>query len=168
LGICYGMQLACVEFARNVCGLDHAHTREVEPETPHPIIDFMENQRNLKVMGGTMRLGAYPCRLTPGTLAAEAYGELDISERHRHRFEFNNKYTEIFERNGMVFSGRYVAADLVEMIELPGHPFFLGTQAHPEYKSRPTRPAPLYGRFVAACVEYARAHSADMAHRGIA
>ena len=168
LGICYGMQLACVEFARNVCGLELAHTREVEPETPHPIIDFMENQRNLKVMGGTMRLGAYPCRLTPGTLAAEAYGVLDISERHRHRFEFNNKYTEIFERHGMVFSGRYVAADLVEVIELPSHPFFLGTQAHPEYKSRPTRPAPLYGRFVAACVEFERARTADAAHRDIA
>src|SRR4029077_12252129 len=108
------------------------------------------------------------CRLTPRTLAAEAYGELDISERHRHRFEFNNKYQELFERHGMVFSGRYVAADLVEMIELPGHPFFLGTQAHPEYKSRPTRPAALYRRFVAASVEYARAHSADTAHRGIA
>ena len=157
LGICFGMQLACVEFARNVCGLPDAMTTEVDVTTPDPVIDFLPEQRNLEFMGGTMRLGAYPCTLVPGTLAAQAYGELEISERHRHRYEFNNKYTEIFERNGMVFSGRYVAADLVEVIELPAHPFFLGTQAHPEYKSRPTRPAPLYGRFVGACVEAAHA-----------
>ena len=156
LGICYGMQLACVEFARNVCGLEGAHTREVEPETPHPVIDLMENQRNLQALGGTMRLGTYPCRLTPGTLAARAYGELEITERHRHRFEFNNRYREIFERRGMVFSGMYVDADLVEVIELPAHPWFLGTQAHPEYKSRPTRPAPLYTGFIEACIAYAR------------
>jgi len=144
LGICYGMQLACVEFARDVCGLELAHTREVEADTPHAVIDFMENQRNLKVLGGTMRLGTYPCALTPGSLAAKAYGTLDITERHRHRFEFNNKYRSVFERNGMVFSGLYVAAELVEIIELPSHRWFLGTQAHPEFKSRPTRPAPLY------------------------
>jgi CTP synthase len=167
LGICYGMQLACVEFARNVCGLEGAHTREVEADTPAPVIDFMENQRNLQTMGGTMRLGAYPCTLTPGTLAATAYGELEISERHRHRFEFNNRFRELFERKGMVFSGRYVAADLVEMIELPGHPWFLGTQAHPEFKSRPTRPAPLYSGFVRACIEYARKRDADSATQQI-
>ena len=161
LGICYGMQLACVEFARNVCGLEGAHTREVEAETPHPVIDFMENQRNLQVMGGTMRLGTYPCTLTPGTLAAKAYGELEITERHRHRFEFNNKYREIFERKGMVFSGMYVDAGLVEMIELPAHPWFLGTQAHPEFKSRPTRPAPLYAGFMEACIAYARNQDAS-------
>jgi len=156
LGICYGMQLACVEFARNVCGLEGAHTREVEPETPHAVIDLMENQRNLQALGGTMRLGTYPCRLTPGTLAAKAYGELEITERHRHRFEFNNRYREIFEKRGMVFSGMYVDADLVEVIELPSHPWFLGTQAHPEYKSRPTRPAPLYAGFIEACIAFAR------------
>jgi CTP synthase len=156
LGICYGMQLACVEFARNVCGLEGAHTREVEPDTPYPVIDLMENQRNLQALGGTMRLGTYPCRLAPGTIAAKAYGELDITERHRHRFEFNNRYREIFERRGMVFSGMYVDADLVEVIELPSHPWFLGTQAHPEYKSRPTRPAPLYAGFMEACNAYAR------------
>jgi len=156
LGICYGMQLACVEFARNVCGLEGAHTREVEAETPYPVIDFMENQRNLQVMGGTMRLGTYPCTLTPGTLAAQAYGELEITERHRHRFEFNNKYREMFEQKGMVFSGMYVEAGLVEMIELSDHPWFLGTQAHPEFKSRPTRPAPLYAGFMEACIAYGR------------
>jgi len=156
LGICYGMQLACVEFARNVCGLEGAHTREVEAETPYPVIDFMENQRNLQVMGGTMRLGTYPCTLTPGTLAAQAYGELEITERHRHRFEFNNKYREMFEQKGMVFSGMYVEAGLVEMVELSDHPWFLGTQAHPEFKSRPTRPAPLYAGFMEACIAYGR------------
>ncbi|MBV8339545.1 MAG: CTP synthase, partial [Candidatus Eremiobacteraeota bacterium] len=156
LGICYGMQLACVEFARNVCGLENAHTREVEPETPHPVIDFMENQRNLQVMGGTMRLGAYPCTLVPGSLAQRMYGRTEISERHRHRFEFNNAYTEAFERKGMVFSGHYRAADLVEIIELPSHPWFVGTQAHPEFKSRPTRPSPLYAGFIEACTAYAQ------------
>ncbi len=160
LGICYGMQLACVEFARNVCGLENAHTREVEPETPHPVIDFMENQRNLQVMGGTMRLGAYPCTLKPGTLAEKLYGKSEISERHRHRFEFNNAYKETFERNGMVFSGHYQAADLVEIIELPEHPWFVGTQAHPEFKSRPTRPAPLYAGFIEACMAYAQRQGA--------
>ncbi|HLW38673.1 MAG TPA: CTP synthase [Candidatus Eremiobacteraceae bacterium] len=160
LGICYGMQLACVEFARNVCGLENAHTREVEPETPHPVIDFMENQRNLQVMGGTMRLGAYPCTLEPDTLAARLYGKSEISERHRHRFEFNNAYKEAFERKGMVFSGHYRAADLVEIIELPSHPWFVGTQAHPEFKSRPTRPAPLYAGFIEACMAYAQRQGA--------
>jgi CTP synthase len=157
LGICFGMQLACVEFARNVCGLENAHTREVEPETPHPVIDFMENQRNLQLMGGTMRLGAYPCTINPGSLAHKMYGKFEISERHRHRFEFNNAYKEAFERKGMAFSGHYRAADLVEIIELPSHPWFLGTQAHPEFKSRPTRPAPLYAGFIEACIAYARA-----------
>jgi len=157
LGICYGMQLACVEFARNVCGLDEAHTREVEPETPHPVIDFMENQRNLQTMGGTMRLGSYPCHLSPGSLAERLYGRSEISERHRHRFEFNNQYRELFEKHGMSFSGQYLAANLVEVIELPAHPFFMGTQAHPEFKSRPTRPAPLYAGFMEACIAHAHA-----------
>ncbi|MDQ2818414.1 MAG: CTP synthase [Candidatus Eremiobacteraeota bacterium] len=162
LGICYGMQLACVEFARSVCGLDMAHTREVEPETPHPVIDLMENQRNLTALGGTMRLGAYPCALKAGSAAARVYGSLDISERHRHRFEFNNKYREIFERNGIVFSGIYPAANLVEMIELPAHRWFVATQAHPEFKSRPTRPAPLYSGFIQACVDYAKENKAAL------
>ena len=159
LGICFGMQLACVEFARNVCGLENAHTREVEPETPYPVIDFMENQRNLQVMGGTMRLGAYPCTLVAGSLAQRMYGQTEISERHRHRFEFNNTYKEAFERKGMVFSGLYKAADLVEIIELPSHPWFVGTQAHPEFKSRPTRPSPLYAGFIEACIAYAHSHA---------
>jgi len=154
LGICYGMQLACVEFARNVCGLPEAMTSEVDETTPDPVIDFLPDQRNLELMGGTMRLGAYACTLTEGTLAHQAYGETDISERHRHRYEFNNKFKPLFEEHGMVFSGHHVSgrASLVEMVELPRatHPWFMGTQAHPEFKSRPTNPSPLYRDFVGA------------------
>jgi CTP synthase len=156
LGICYGMQLACVEFGRNVCGLPEAMTREVDETTVDPIIDFMPDQRNLEVYGGTMRLGAYACKIEPGTHAAKAYGELEISERHRHRYEFNNRYRPIFEEHGMRFAGHHLVGEtsLVEMIELPldMHPWFVGTQAHPEFKSRPNRPSPLYREFVAAAV----------------
>ncbi len=154
LGICYGMQLACVEFARNVCGLGEAMTSEVDETTPDPVIDFLPEQRNLELMGGTMRLGAYACTLEPDTLAARAYGEMEISERHRHRYEFNNRYRDLFAENGMRFSGyhRVGKTTLVEVIELPAdlHPWFLGTQAHPEFKSRPNRPAPLYRDFIGA------------------
>ncbi|HKU67666.1 MAG TPA: CTP synthase [Candidatus Baltobacteraceae bacterium] len=156
LGICYGMQLACVEFARNVCGLPESMTREVDETTIDPIIDFMPDQRNLEVYGGTMRLGSYACQLEPDTLAAKAYGEMTITERHRHRYEFNNRYRPLFEEHGMRFSGHHIVGKttLVEMIELPAdmHPWFLGTQAHPEFKSRPNRPAPLYRDFVGAAL----------------
>jgi len=156
LGICFGMQLACVEFARHVCGLSDAMTSEVDEATPDPVIDFLPEQRNLELMGGTMRLGAYDCKLEPGTLAARAYGTLDVSERHRHRYEFNNKYKALFEEHGMVFSGHHVAGrtTLVECIELAPalHPWFVGTQAHPEFKSRPTNPSPLYRDFVGAAL----------------
>jgi CTP synthase len=156
LGICYGMQLACVEFARNVCGLPESMTREVDETTIDPIIDFMPDQRNLEVYGGTMRLGSYTCELEPDSLAAEAYGELLVTERHRHRYEFNNRYRALFEEHGMRFSGHHMIGKttLVELIELPAdmHPWFVGTQAHPEFKSRPTRPAPLYRDFVAAAL----------------
>jgi len=154
LGICYGMQLMCIEFARNVCGLPDAMTSEVDEATPDPVIDFLPEQRNVELMGGTMRLGAYECRLEPGTLAARAYGELSISERHRHRYEFNNRYKPLFEEHGMVFSGHHVVGrtTLVECIELAPslHPWFVGTQAHPEFKSRPNRPSPLYRDFIGA------------------
>ncbi|MDQ6929944.1 MAG: CTP synthase [Candidatus Eremiobacteraeota bacterium] len=154
LGICYGMQLACVEFARDVCGLSEAMTSEVDETTPDPVIDFMPEQRNQEVMGGTMRLGAYSCTLEPDTLAAAAYDSLHISERHRHRYEFNNRYRPLFEEHGMRFSGHHVIGKttLVEVIELPAdlHPWFVGTQAHPEFKSRPNRPSPLYRDFVGA------------------
>jgi len=156
LGICYGMQLVCVEFARNVCGLPDAMTSEVDEATPDPVIDFLPEQRNLELMGGTMRLGAYECRLEAGTLAARAYGELVVSERHRHRYEFNNRYKALFEEHGMVFSGHHVThrTTLVECVELAPslHPWFVGTQAHPEFKSRPNRPSPLYRDFVGAAL----------------
>ena len=163
LGICFGMQLACVEFARNVCGLPDAMTSEVDESTPDPVIDFLPEQRNLELMGGTMRLGAYDCRLEPGTLAARAYGSLEISERHRHRYEFNNRYKALFEEHGMIFSGHHVVGrtTLVECIELAPslHPWFVGTQAHPEFKSRPTRPSPLYRDFVGAALANAKHES---------
>jgi CTP synthase len=163
LGICFGMQLACVEFARNVCGLTDAMTSEVTETTANPVIDFMPDQRNLDLKGGTMRLGAYDCILEENTLAAKAYGSLQVSERHRHRYEFNNKYTSIFEEHRMRFSGHHVAGStrLVEVIELPTsvHPWFVGTQAHPEYKSRPDRPSPLYRDFIGATLEHAREHA---------
>ncbi|MBV8245081.1 MAG: CTP synthase [Candidatus Eremiobacteraeota bacterium] len=156
LGICFGMQLACIEFARSVCGLPDAMTSEVDETTPDPVIDFLPEQRNIEVMGGTMRLGAYSCELEPDSLAARAYGELHISERHRHRYEFNNRYRPLFEEHGMRFSGHHLVGKttLVEVIELPPdmHPWFVGTQAHPEFKSRPNRPSPLYRDFIGAAV----------------
>jgi len=159
LGICFGMQLACVEFARNVCGLADAMTSEVDEATPDPVIDFMADQRNIELMGGTMRLGAYDCKLEANTLTARAYGTLDISERHRHRYEFNNRYKPLFEEHGMVFSGHHSVGrtTLVECVELAPslHPWFVGTQAHPEFKSRPTRPSPLYRDFVGAALAVA-------------
>jgi CTP synthase len=164
LGICYGMQLACVEFARNVCGLEDAMTTEVDEATADNVIDFLPEQRNLDFKGGTMRLGAYDCVLEAGSLAARAYGSLEISERHRHRYEFNNKYKALFEEHRMIFSGHHVVGrtTLVEVIELPQsiHPWFVGTQAHPEFKSRPTRPSPLYRDFVGAALARSREQAA--------
>ncbi len=161
LGICFGMQLACVEFARHVCGLPEAMTSEVDESTPDPVIDFLPEQRNVALMGGTMRLGAYECQLEPGTLAARAYGEATISERHRHRYEFNNRYKPLFEEHGFVFAGHHVVGrtTLVECIELPAseHPWFVGTQAHPEFKSRPTHASPLYRDFIGAALHAANA-----------
>jgi len=158
LGICLGMQMACVEFARNVCRLPDAMSSEVDETTPDPVIDFMPDQRNLEVYGGTMRLGAYTCTLEPDTHAAKAYGELEISERHRHRYEFNNRYRQIFEEHGMRFSGHHSIGKtrLVECVELAVdlHPWFVGTQAHPEFKSRPNRPSPLYRDFIGASLEH--------------
>ena len=156
LGICYGMQLACVEFARNVCGLPDAMTSEVDETSADAVIDFMPDQRNLEMYGGTMRLGTYSCTLEPESRAARAYGTLEISERHRHRYEFNNRYRPIFEEHGMRFTGHHTIGKtrLVEVIELPGdlHPWFVGTQAHPEFKSRPNRPSPLYRDFIGAAL----------------
>ena len=155
LGLCYGMQLACVEFARHVCGLKDAHTTEINKDTPHPIIDLMLEQKAVlkdNRYGGTMRLGAYYCRLTPGTKAAKAYGRELISERHRHRYEFNNEYRDLLVKNGLTVSGVNPERDLVEIIELKNHPFFVATQFHPEFKSRPLAPHPLFREFIKAAI----------------
>ena len=155
LGICYGMQWAVVEFARHVCGLDGANTTEVNPHTPHPVISLLAEQRKVTDKGGTMRLGRYPCRLASGSLAADAYGVLDIGERHRHRYEVNNAYRDALQAHGLRVTGVYPDQDLVEIVELPGHPWFVGTQFHGEYRSRPTRPHPLYRAFIRAALDRA-------------
>jgi CTP synthase len=158
LGICFGMQLACVEFAQNVCGIPAAMSIEVDQTTPDPVIDFMPDQRDLEIYGGTMRLGSYSCTVDRGSLAFDAYGTNEISERHRHRYEFNNRYRPRFEERGMRFSGHHQVgkATLVEIVELPAdlHPWFVGTQAHPEFKSRPNDPSPLYRDFVGAALAH--------------
>jgi CTP synthase len=153
LGICYGMQWAVVEFARHVCGLDRANSTEVDPATPHPIISMLEEQRGVSEKGGTMRLGRYPCRLAQGSRAAEAYGTAETGERHRHRYEVNNAYRETLEAHGMRVTGLYPEGDLVEIIELSEHPWFVGTQFHGEYRSRPNRPHPLYRAFIRAALD---------------
>ncbi len=153
LGLCYGMHMMTIEYARHVCGLQDANTTEINPDTPHPVIDLMASQRDLADMGGTMRLGVYPCELVSGTRTREAYGEGLIEERHRHRFEFNNSYREILERHGMCISGISPDGRLVEILELRDHPWFVGSQFHPEFKSRPTRPHPLFVGFVGATLD---------------
>ncbi len=154
LGICLGMQVAVCEFARNVAGLAGASSSEFDPEGPHSVIDLMSSQEDVTEKGGTMRLGAYPCKLSEGTLAREAYGEELVYERHRHRFEFNNAYRDQLAAAGLVISGISPDERLVEMIELPQdvHPWFVATQAHPEFKSRPTKPQPLFREFVCAAI----------------
>lgn len=159
LGLCLGMQLAIVEFARNVAGLSKAASIELDPETPDPVIALMPEQNGITNLGGTLRLGAYPCVLQPETLAHKLYGKTEISERHRHRYEVNNDYREVLTKNGMVLSGLSPDGRIVEMIELKGHPFFVATQAHPEFKSRPNLPHPLFEGFVKAAVAYEAAGS---------
>jgi CTP synthase len=147
------MQMACIEFARHVCGLDKANSTEIDPATPHPVVDLMPDQRGVTDKGATMRLGAYACVLKSGTRAADAYGATEISERHRHRWEINNNYRDALERHGMVLSGLSPDGRLVEMIEIPQHPYFVACQFHPEFKSRPSAPHPLFARFIKAAVE---------------
>ncbi len=151
-GICLGLQCAIIEFARNVCGIPTAHSSEFDPGTDHPVISLLDSQHQVTDMGGTMRLGAYPCLLQPGSRARGVYGADEISERHRHRFEVNPTYRETLERQGLAFSGMSPDGGLVEMLELPAHPYFLATQFHPELKSRPTRAHPLFAAFVEAAV----------------
>jgi CTP synthase len=153
LGLCYGMQLATIEFARHVAGLNRANTTEIDPKTPHPVIHIMPEQETLirkRQYGGSMRLGAWPCRLAQGTVARRAYGQQDISERHRHRYEFNNAYREQLRSAGLVIAGTSPDGLLVEAIEIKDHPFFVATQYHPELKSRPLAPHPLFREFVRA------------------
>jgi CTP synthase len=149
-GICLGLQIAVVEFARNVAGLTGANSTEFDERTPHPVIDFLPEQRTVTEKGATMRLGSYPCVLVAGTRAAAAYGALEISERHRHRYEVNNAYRDQLAARGLVISGTSPDQSLVEMIELPDHPYFVGCQFHPEFKSRPQTAAPLFRSFIAA------------------
>jgi CTP synthase len=151
-GVCYGMQWAVVEFARDVCGLAGANTTEVDANTPHPVIGLLPEQEAVTDKGGTMRLGLYPCRLTPGSHAGEAYGVAEVQERHRHRFEVNNHYLPILTQHGLRVTGLYPSRQLVEIVELLDHPWFVGTQFHGEYRSRPNRPHPLYREFIAAAL----------------
>ena len=160
-GICLGMQMAVVEFARDVLGYADAASTEQAPETTHPVIDLMEEQKSTTIKGGTMRLGAYPCRLVKGTLAYKIYGKEDISERHRHRYEFNNAYLEPMQQAGLKVSGFNPDSNLVEIVELPNHPFFIAVQFHPELKSTPERPQPIFVNFVKAAME----HSANCSRK---
>jgi len=152
LGLCLGMQVMTIEYARNVLGLARANSSEFDPSTPHPVIDLMDAQRDVTEKGGTMRLGAYVAELLPGSQVAKAYGRDVVSERHRHRYEFNPRYRSRFDGTGFVCSGTSPDGRLVEFIELESHPFWVGTQAHPEFKSRPERPAPLFREFIAAAL----------------
>ena len=152
-GICLGMQMAVVEFARNVCGIEDAFSAEFQPDSGEHVIHIMEEQKKVSGKGGTMRLGAYPCTLSEKSLARRIYGEQDISERHRHRFEFNNSYRQQLQSCGLILSGIYPEADLVEIVEMADHPWFLACQFHPEFKSRPMEPHPLFESFVGACVK---------------
>jgi len=160
-GICLGMQTAIIEFARNVCGLDDSHSSEFAPECDNPVISLMESQQHVTDMGGTMRLGAYPCRLARGSKAAEIYGQVEVSERHRHRYEVSNSYRDLFSQNGLKHTGLSPDGQLVEIVELAGHPWFIGCQFHPELQSRPTRPHPLFEGFIAAAVKRKRHHSTE-------
>lgn len=151
-GICLGMQMAVVEFGRNVCGLADAYSTEFRADCANPMIHLMEEQKGVLKKGGTMRLGAYPCALTKGTFAQKSYGTAEISERHRHRFEFNNAYRDVLIANGLILSGIYKEGDLIEVVEIADHPWFLGCQFHPEFKSRPLNPHPLFKSFIAAAM----------------
>lgn len=152
-GICLGMQLAAVEFARNVCGLTGAHSSELDPNTPYPIINLLADQENVVEMGGTLRLGSYPCTLLEGSVAHKEYGEINITERHRHRYEFNNFYRDRLTQKGMVLSGVSPDGKLVEIVEIPEHPWFVAGQFHPEFKSRPEKAHPLFAGFIKASLE---------------
>ena len=147
------MQCAVIEFGRHVVGLENAHSTEFDKDTPHPLICMLDEQRNITDKGGTMRRGAQPCQLTDASRAAACYGRTEIDERHRHRYEFNNAYRQQFAAHGMVVAGSSPDDSLVEVIEIPGHPWFVAVQFHPEFKSKPTAAHPLFGGFIAAAIE---------------
>lgn len=153
LGLCLGMQIATIEFTRNVLGIKNANSSEFSPNTKYPVIYIMPEQEKIRKKGGTMRLGAYPCRLHKNTLSYKAYGKEEISERHRHRYEYNNRYRERLEKAGLIVAGDYLGGKIVEIVENKNHPWFVGVQFHPEFKSRPTRPHPLFRDFIGACVK---------------
>lgn len=164
LGICLGMQCAVVEFGRNVLGMDGAHSTEMDVETPYPVIDMMEEQKKISNKGGTMRLGVYPCRISKGTKVYDIYGTEDISERHRHRYEFNNLYMDEYESAGMIPSGINPMQDLVEIIELKDHPWFIGVQFHPEYRSTVDNPHPLFVEFIGAAIRHKQQKQMAVSH----
>ena len=155
LGICLGMQIAVMEFARHVCGMEGASSTEFDPETPYPVIDIMAEQKGLEQTGGTMRLGAYRCRLEPGSILRNLYGADEVFERHRHRYEFNNACAEAFAARGLRVAGVNPERNLVEAVELTKHPWFVGVQFHPEFKSRPNRPHPLFVGLIGAAIRRA-------------
>jgi CTP synthase len=163
LGICLGLQCAVIEYARNVCGLENANSREFNSETPHPVINLMESQKRIAGMGGSMRLGAYPCVISNGTLAHKVYHKTKISERHRHRYEVNNEYRNLLSEHGLLFSGLSPDGALAEILEIPGHPYFVGCQFHPELKSRPMAPHPLFTGLVEAALKYGRSRQSGPA-----
>jgi len=155
-GICLGMQTACIEFARNVCGLSDANSSEFDPATTHRVIYKLRELRGVEELGGTMRLGAWTCKIEPGTLAHRIYGATEISERHRHRYEFNREYEGTLTAAGLRISGSTPDGTYVEMVELPDHPHFIGCQFHPEFKSKPLEPHPLFKTFISASYEHGR------------
>jgi CTP synthase len=162
-GICLGMQVAIIEFARNVCGLDDSHSSEFAPQCDNAVIALMESQQHVTDMGGTMRLGAYPCRIARGSRTADVYGVAEVSERHRHRYEVANAYRELFVQKGLKLTGLSPDGQLVEIVELPEHPWFIGCQFHPELKSRPMRPHPLFAGFISAAYKAKHAAAPDAA-----
>jgi CTP synthase len=168
LGLCLGLQMMVIEFARNVLGWTDAHTTEVDPETAHPVISLLSEQQGITDLGGTMRLGSYPCRLRPGSVAARAYGTDFVSERHRHRYEFNNAFKAPLEEAGLIASGTSPDGSLVEVCEVHGHPFMVGSQFHPELRSRPTHPHPLFRAFVGAASDQRRGWTTERAPDGSA
>ncbi len=154
LGLCLGMQCAVIEFSRNACGLKGANSTEFNKKSKYPVISLLEEQKNIKDMGGTMRLGAYPCRIKKGSLAFKVYKKTLVSERHRHRYEFNNKYRDLLEKKGIIFSGIYPKKNLVEMIEIRKHPYFIAVQFHPEFKSKPDSSHPLFREFIKSALKF--------------